>query len=516
MIRYLWTYRISPAAFVAGLPAFVSGYWRSRPWKQCALGIPAVLLVIGATYVFVASQSARKSGTLEERYRARAATAIRESDLQTAEAYLGRLLLLSDDRAADSFEFAMNLFDANGGPARTDLMISPVADVAQVLDSSNTEALKHALSIAQGLAPRHGKGPGYQPAHEFLADFWATRSPPGDTTEILSLQHRVRAAPKDSRAALLLARKINDLGFHAESLEVLRPHRAYDPEALQQMALAYSALDDSDAARECLQEAASQLTQMLASQPQDTVLRERLSRVLAAAGQPLDGVLVMAEACRYDDSQATGDLLIQRYVWWLSSIPSESIDLQLTDLRLALEYCNSPPAALRQQSTTITTSEGQTVSLPPPVVAFHQSILNGEGRWLTPLLLGTSASASHDYDKAIAYLEEAQQQAPDHPVIANNLAWTLHLQYVSIARDDETNDHVTTHLKRAWQNAETAVRQAPEVVSFRATRGVIAASLQKWKQAESDLRFCVSRGIVSAAVQSALATTERHKVRQEK
>lgn len=507
MIRYLWQYKLSPTAFLDAVPAFAKGYLRTRPWRLFLWGLPAILLAGCCCAAYLLSDQARRSGTLETRYRNRLSEAVAAGDPDAAETHLARLLTLSDNPREESLTFVRLMFAANNGASRRDLLVPPVVPPHQTAVDEESRTLIRAIAVAQNLAPRLARTPGYQPAHEFLAEFWQTRQPATDTTRVMALQHRVHAEPDNFRVALELGRTVHDLGFPQQALNALQRHQTAHPDVLLQMAMSWDALNQADRASEAINEAARLYAEQLQQDPENGRLREKLSRVMLAGGRPLEGILIFAEGLTDGVTAEASDRLIQRYSWWLTSLPESSVPEQMAQLRLALRWGTLPAADLSRDSATLTTAAGESVTLPGPVVALHSALRNGEGDWLIPLLLGTSAAAS-DLPRGVQLLRQAQEIVPEHPVVANNLAWTLHQQYlqnrgeIAATGNEATEQHAI--LAEAAQLASAAVAADSTEAQFRATRGVIAVTRKDWTVAKNDLEYAVSAGVSTVAVTKAL------------
>ena len=59
--------------------------------------------------------------------------------------------------------------------------------------------------------------------------------------------------------------------------------------------------------------------------------------------------------------------------------------------------------------------------------------------WLIPVLQGASFAAQEDYDRAVERLQAAGQHQPEHPVIANNLAWAMMKRHEQLTEKMLTN-----------------------------------------------------------------------------
>lgn len=92
----------------------------------------------------------------------------------------------------------------------------------------------------------------------------------------------------------------------------------------------------------------------------------------------------------------------------------------------------------------------------------------------------------------VRHLELAYKLDPNTPLVANNLAWVL-------------SNATAPDLPRAAALAELAVRQAPDVPSFRDTRGRIYLGLGRWAEAVADLELVLRKAPGTDGLHAALA-----------
>lgn len=528
MIRCLWQYKISLTTFVAGSIEFCVRYVKSRPLSPLLFGLPALVPTATMIMMTLQADSEESRASRKAQYTQLSRSAMEANNPALAETYFSRVLALSDDPTGESFSFAKQLYETAGGPDNKTFMLSPAEGEGKGKTTNNSDSnqdlLRQSLMMIQSLAPRHGNVKRYTPAHEFLVDFWQSRSPQTDVTRTLAMQHEVFASPQESEPAIRLAKFISARGYHQRSLDLLKPRSEGNADIQILCAAEHARLQQHEEALKCLAQAESVLEQQLRKEPANVRIRLSLGRVLAAQGRVLESMLILAEGCQRDSSPRLVDSMIGKYSAWLSKMSSDELERQLGEISRALKH--SETLDIRNSKSDLKplqTSDCQTVSLPGPIVAFHQAMLNGDGAWLVPLLLGTDAAAQAEYLTAVELLREAIALQPEHPVIANNLAWTLlqlHTQEQANADNAETADQldattVTTTSKNAslsdaWRYSNLAVKAEPENLAYRETRGLIAAATNRWQIALTDLETCADRGFRSGNLYQTLSIARQH------
>lgn len=481
--------------FVLELPRFALSYLKSRTWLSLLTAIPAVIVTLLLVIVFASRHSASLQQNLRQRYNELSQKAFEKGDRTESELYFARLLTLTTDQQEASFRYAKQLYEKSN--AATDpqvVLLSKSTDHATPPD----DFAKRALGLLQSLAPRRADAAGYPPAHRFLADHFESREPPTPVTRLLTLQHRAFGHPNKKAPALDLAAFFAKHNYHQQAINTLNRWQKDQPDVQLALAAAHTHLGNHAAARRQLEAATEQLAAKLEQAPHSVETRQQLSRAFGAQGRILESLFVLAEGCRQIDDPHLADQLIRHYTIWLTDMRPEQVRRQLNSIQLALAPTFPPLADDKAFETdVIQLSSGATVSLPTPIVDFHNALLAGEGQWLVPLLMGTDEAAVGDLPAAVQLLKEATDLRPKHPVAANNLAWVLWRQAVPTDGKISTSEASAAQLKRAWQLANTAVDTCPENVSFRETRGLIAAAAGHWQVAIDDLQMCADNGMSS-------------------
>ncbi|MCA9047708.1 MAG: tetratricopeptide repeat protein [Planctomycetaceae bacterium] len=529
MISHLTEFNFTIRGFVAGIPRFCIEYVRSRKPVLLLFGLPAVLVTVLLLLVFRDAGSIRRRKQLRDSYADLAQQCVAEGNCETAERWLARVVSLSTDPSADTYQFASILYAAGNGPDHTDF--TPLGDTSNGSNDGEIEApdadrqLRRALSLMQSLAPRRPETPGYAPAHAFLADFWKSRTPQTDVTQLLTLEHGMYADRSNPQPAVQLAAFLSDHGYHRQGAGVLRAHSNNDLPAMILRAGCLLKLGSSAEATQLLGSAEEVLVRRLKENPDDVQSRLQLSRLLAGEGRVLESLFVLTEGGLGQSPQADiVDAMIQRYTMWLSMMTPEKTQRRLTEIRLALKFSpnraesqptadNADPNELHSvtdsETAELTLSTGESVSLPRTLVELHAAMLRGEGAWLGPLLVGTDAAARGDYRAAEQQLSIALASAPSHPIVLNNLAWILARHYQTTTATPASGDPSASSetaatsddvLAKAWQFANQAVMLCPNEPELLETRGTIAALTGRWKSAAQDLQQCADQGYITGDV----------------
>lgn len=514
MIALLRKFNFHFVSFLSGGPRFLLNYIRSRRMFGLFPAAFAILSFICLILVFARADRDSYRESMHSKYRQLTQQAVSNSD-PAADVYFSKLLQLSNDPQEESFLFAKQLYEESS--ELDDL--SPQLLSAEAMNAKSfAPAIRRSLTIMNSLAPLRWSTVNCPPAHEFLAHYWRTRKPQTETIQVLAMQHDVFADLDNIEPAIAFAKRIQTHNYHATAIEILNRHR-HDSEVLLLLAVSHSKTNDLRSANKCLKQAENLLRTQLAETPSDTSARLNLSRCIATQSRILESMFVLVEGYSHDGPTELVDQLIQRYTIWLQLMPHDKATLQLADIDLAMKYGPDGPRSTDEETADkfgeLSLSTGQRFTLPAPIVRLHELLTNGQGQFLAPLLLGTEKVIRQEHEAAVVLLEQAYRMAPDHPVIANNLAWTLYrkLQSDGVLREtaENRNDNEQTArvLERAFELSSTAVAACPDIISFRATKGIIAAQLSKWKTAIQELKRCVDFGEASAEVRAQLENAER-------
>lgn len=504
MIKRLRKFKFSPAAFLKGMPDFVLRYLKTRPHRLLILAIPGLLFSAVLLFVFVVSGHSSTQEAIRRRYVDLVQQSLQQNDPEAAEFYLARILQLSEDPKAEQFRFARQLYEMSDVAEDPSLLVAANSGIAE---SDGDPYAQRAMGIMASLAPRRPNVGGYLPAHQFLGKYWRSRKPQSDITVLLALQHEMYSQPDDREPAIRLADFLFDRHYYRHAIETLKPHQTGNADVLKLLARSYSKNNDAKSANQCLAQAVQLLQRQLEADPENSQTRLELSALVAAQGQLLESMFVLVPGLGGSRSEKVVDELVQRYTIWLSLMDTHETVAQLAEVELALKYL---PNFVQEKSgvseyRNLTLSTGESFSLPAPVVSFHAALLNGNGSVLGPLLLGTEEAARGQFDTAVTLLDRAHHAAPDHPVVANNLAWAL------VKQSEKPVDHPGEEgrsLERAWKLANLAVSTCPGIASFRETRGTLAVLTKRWRTAVDDLQICVESGNKSISVRQNLTLAE--------
>lgn len=516
MIGRIREFRFSVTTFGRGLPAFLLRYIRSRPLTQLWVAGPGIAFSLLLACVFVCVGTTSQQNSLYRKYVRLSERAVEQSDVVAAELYFNRALQSSEDPQELTFQFARRLYEES---ADRDDRSHALLSIHGLPSEDNDPMMSRALALMQSLAPRQASAVHHPAAHVFMAEFWHNREPATDVTQFLHLQHIMLAFPEDLSAVLQLAEFLTTKGYHEHAIDILKPRQRDDTRAQLLLAANYAKHGEKYLADRCLEKAIARLQLALRHDPQDVVARLDLSRALAAQGQVLASLFLLAEGCTISDAEQLTDPLIQRYTVWLSLMSPQKARAQLADIDLALKF--APSAAsfspVDNDTADLLLSSGVRVTLPTPIVKFHHALLEGSNTFLVPLLLGTERAGQGQLIEAKALLEVALAAAPEHPVVANNLACTLSqladrgAEAVSLDRKplsptllDERDPHsasqvhIASMLAEAWRLADSAVETCPDNLAFRETRGTAAARTKRWRVAVEDLQICADAGYQTA------------------
>lgn len=512
MIKRLLDHQISPIALLTSTPGFVWTYVSTRRWINLLIGLPAIAFSVLLIGLIVQAGSPEAIQQQQALYIQRSSDALAAGDRSASMLHFKRLIDLSADKQAATLEFAKQIYERSNAAEDTTVILLPQKMAPEATEPD--EFARRAILLMQSLAPNTQRG-GSTEAHQFLAEHWASRTPQTDATQLLTLQHTAFSRPTEAAPTRQLAEFLTQRNYHAAALRVLRSFAGSDTEILLATALSYHKSGDTEAAQRELARAEQLLREQVSKRPGDTRRVTQLGQVLGAQGRIMESLFALAEGCRHNESAQLKDRLITSYTIWLSQLSNTNARQQLNNIALALNP--ETPAADKFTTKTLTLSTGQQIDLPEPITSLHTALMEGEASWLLPLLLGTDRAAIGDFVEAETLLKEANREAPDHPVIANNLAWILYKLATQPAPADtapptappNTLPSPSDRLAEAWPLASRAVELCPDNISFRETRGRIAAQLQKWDIAVEDFERCVNAGRDSQQVLTALVEARR-------
>jgi len=481
IIQRIRKYSFSPSRFVGGILPFVFDWFRYRPLQKLITGMIPVALTIYLLTLMYQSTTAEYQETLASQYDQLAIQALENQELESSDLYFSRSIVLATDKSARSFAIAKTFYEHR--------------------------EYQRAMDMMSSLAPLKSRG--YVPAHQFLSKHWQTATPQSDVTRALSMFHEMYAEDTQEAPKIRLASFLSDRGYQPEALNCLDNLLHPSPKVrLLRVQIHTRSSDKRSAMREAKQ-AESELRQQVANDNSNHAARILLSRAIGCQQRILDAVFLLAKGLETQDSPQLTDELVKCYILWLTPMSAQQKQRQVHEIALALQIESADEA----ETEALELSSGRQISMPVPIVRFHERLKSGEGRWLISLLQGTDLASEQHYAAAITKLESALSQSPNNALIENNLAWTLMKQdaeAVAVANDTSDNSATSKEaLQRAWKLANAAVEDQPEEASFRETRGQLAERLGRWQTAVDDLTLCVKLGYNSAAIQATLTRARK-------
>jgi tetratricopeptide (TPR) repeat protein len=121
-------------------------------------------------------------------------------------------------------------------------------------------------------------------------------------------------------------------------------------------------------------------------------------------------------------------------------------------------------------------------------------LVRGKATAGTHFALGIDAWVRGNLAESRVHFEEADRISPGAPLIVNNLAWVM-------AHGNPPE------LRRALKLVELALERSPNVPTYRGTRGVILAKLERWRDALPDLEAALADSADNAELHTTLAST---------
>lgn len=310
-----------------------------------------------------------------------------------------------------------------------------------------------------------------------------------------ALQHwkaQTDAKPDDLESRLMLSQLLAMTGDSAEAAEVLRPMLPGHPELRLPMAQLLLKSNQIQEGQSIVDTIAAELRVQCQERPEDASAVAALGETLITASRAAETIELIrdyakrmnreivaipelseihARACLLSyDSQIskTGDP---------AAAVAEADGEILMGLLVGATQCTSEPvisAALDRMARLAFSKHPVHVQAEKQLIAIQASGSQA-GQGLVPLLMGTYAIQSKDYNQAVRYLEQANQLARGNDIrILNNLA-------VALVRADSKQP------ARALEMINTALSRFPDHADILSTRGEIYVVMEQWQQALADL-----------------------------
>jgi tetratricopeptide (TPR) repeat protein len=423
-----------------------------RRVRNLVLALPAAAVFLGTAGVAIAGMVT--GGRRAEDYRAAARAAEGQKDDEAARVFFGRE------------------FDLDGS-----------AEALFGLGSS-LERLGR-LGEAGSVMRRAADEFGYGEAHIGLAD--RTLADPAamrDPAKVAEAVDHLRSAEEDGvprdEVAPKMAKALVAGGDFAGAVPYLERAAATDVARRLDLAAVYMRLGRGEDARAATVAAEGELRRRVEEQPGDVEARARWVTCLLNLGKPKEAIAAIDAAGQGERPAVLDELFVlaclacERELAATEADPTERLGL----IRRALEARpRSEPVLLRLIAFAEDPKSGGAAA---EAARLRDAALSAEGVpagvWGD---LGQRAWAAGDEATARRDLERAYALDPSNVVVANNLAWVL-----VRGRSPDA--------ERAVSIASALVKQWPNVVQFRDTRGQTLAKLGRWREALGDLERALS------------------------
>lgn len=421
---------------------------RSRRRRNLLRGAPA-LLAGGAICGIIVAESHRSPKILRLEYERRGFEAFRAGDLRSAELYLRRLDQLSP------------------GLSNVKYLLAELAEQHM----TSPEVAARMLTLAPVGEVGHG------PAHLWLARReWNTRphTPESLDRAELHLLAALETFPNEAEVHLLIGQLYLETGraeFAARHLgRIYRVH----PEWAMVQARLLATYGHPGEGRACAEFARDHFAAESQAHPDDLAARRQwvdaaiFLEDFATAEQALKDAIARGHESEF------APLLSRLYVdWGILAAGDAKLprDVRLRLIEKGLEFDDYHPAVIANLAIV---SQGRV--LPPKIAELvEKRLARGGAPAGLYLIAGTSAWYAGDVITARRYLEQAHTLEPEHPDVANNLAY-----FLSQSRPQE--------LERALALTEIARRYAPESPAYRDTRVRVLVQLGRSREALDEVR----------------------------
>jgi tetratricopeptide (TPR) repeat protein len=441
------------------------------PWGRLAAGLPALLVAPA----LLAALLLKVDPPLAGRYDAEGERRVVQGDLAGALVCFQRLVALEPDR--------------------------PDARYALVLVLEHLGRRDEAAALARGIAPAVRSG--YPPAH-----FWMARYLLADHSRLAErasaieghLLRYLQAEPGSTEAQALLGGVYAATGRPAKALPYLEKSAGTNPERLLELARVLKALDQREVAVARARVAIEGAQRRAQARPDDTRARVTWARACVVLEDYPEALAVLDGGRALSGDPGFARTMAEVCSAWAEAAgrkPGADAGERLKILDRGLHYDPGNHALLEQVATLLQGTSDDTAAGEQARGLLRAALAQGAAPALAHLLLGNDAWARNEREAARIHWEQAHQLDPAMPLVVNNLAWSL----AFVAPTDPP---------RALALIDQALVIAPGQPRLHATRGLILARLERWKDALAALETALAGGENNADVHAALAAAYEH------
>jgi tetratricopeptide (TPR) repeat protein len=475
------------------LDAFFSGRWFSRffqtrslmgaisdfffglrggRWKHLLLGLPALLVVVGTSYVF--GRTYMNQRAVAERYY-QAALAARDAG-DHDKAYLCLERVLAEDSA---------------------LKKQAQYEMAVLIEDSGQ--IERAAALFQTLAPDDSVG--NPAAHRRFAIILSNKMNPNTSIDEIERWHwhLKNALDKKSPAMSMAWGRYHLMtGDFKQASEFFESASSEFPQLYQVIGDLNARLGRREASLGAYTKAVGYLQTQSQANPADAETRINHAQCLMRLGEfgLARKALLDGKQHATDDSVAWDTLLSMLHVNYHDLLTSRGAKLTelLGALNAALRFDPNNGAALKRLMSYSKANVEGNVELRRILAGV---LATGESSPMAHLAMGNLCWIEGDREQAKFHFGQAQAGADNMPVVLNNLAWVL--------ADDDPPD-----CEQALVLVEQSLKLRPDDPNFLDTRGTIYMKMEQWQKALTDLEAALASITDKASVHRKLAEVYDH------
>jgi tetratricopeptide (TPR) repeat protein len=339
---------------------------------------------------------------------------------------------------------------------------------------------------------------GYAPAH--LERAIRLLAPASHTAaDVANAEHHLRSAvtlaPNMATAAALLGRIYMETGRPELAVPQLVRAVGDQPASRLTLARAYQAVGEIPSATKQAELALKESRLRATIHPDEFETRTRWADAAVFLGDYPSAVAAFEQGpIPTGDSRFSKSLAVI-YAAWCDATDRDRGEAGLGDrLELVERGLRADPASdpLLERLSRVLGEGGPDAERAREMV--RDLLARGKATATAHFALGVDAWVRGALAESSIHFQEAERLAPGAPLILNNLAWIK-------AHGDPPD------LPRALKLIELALQRHPEVPTFRGTRGVILARLERWRDALPDLEAALADSPDNVELHGWLAST---------
>ena len=442
-------------------------WWQTRQIRHLILGLPALIVAVVLVILFMVHKKSTQ-GLSTVRYHDLADSAIKEKDFELAVLAYQRILLLDGDTDHNRFKLAQAHYHL-GNKARSQVLLESASPLDRIGDPE--AHFNRALQLSQN--PK--------------------RSPQDLRAMELHLLRTLQEQPDHMQAQSLLGRYY----LATKQQKKAKQHLTKAAETLPELNLFLSRiyyLEKNPKLEMYATRARDHFQQKVKADVDNHDARLHWAEMLLILKEHRQAVEVLSEGWRITASPVYQKAIANTYANW-SDRETKNLGTQLQLLQSGLAVApNHPP--LLERLVKLARTPGKEGAKVKSIM--KDLLAQGKSADLLHFFLGADACLQKNYQAAQIHFEQAKELNPKMPALANNLAWLIVQQ-----KDKKNYDY-------ALELINFAIKQSPDELHFRETRGQVYVKLQRWKEALKDLQAGLPLYRDDPTTHSALAEVYQH------